>query len=70
MIDEKTVATKLNQHLASLLKLDVNTVFNVVYNSLVSWVHQTYEHVDEYNIAYDKYIEYTRDTIRHSCVFR
>ena len=66
MIDEKTFGAKIDQHLASLLALDVNTVFNVIYNSLVSWVHETYKDVHEYNIAYDKYIEYTRVAIHQS----
>ena len=47
MIDEKTFGAKIDQHLASLLALDVNTVFNVIYNSLVSWVDETYKAVPE-----------------------
>jgi len=70
MLDEKTFAVKLNQHLNSMLKLDVDTVFNVIYNALVSWVHKTYKDVHEYNIAYDKYIKYTRDAIRQNHYYR
>lgn len=66
MLDEKTFETKLNQHLVSLLALDISTVFNVIYNSLVTWVHKTYKDAHEYNIVYDKYIEYTRNAIRQN----
>jgi len=55
---------KLNQHLNSLLKFDVDTVFNIIYNTLVKWVHKNYKDISEYQIAYDKYIELTRAAIR------
>ncbi|MEP7134777.1 MAG: hypothetical protein ABI904_07565 [Chloroflexota bacterium] len=66
MMEDKTFATELDQHLNSLLKLDVDTVFNVIYNALVSWVHKTNKDVGEYQVAYDKYIGLTRVAIRRN----
>jgi len=63
MTKEDNSNLKLNQHLNSLLKFDVDTVFNIIYNTLVKWVHQTYKDVPEYEIAYDKFIKLTRAAI-------
>ena len=40
------------------------TLFNIIYNTLVKWVHKTYKDKLEYKIAYDNYIEFTRAAIR------
>ena len=64
MTEENNSIPKLNQHLNSLLKFDVDTVFNIIYNTLVKWVHKTYKDKLEYKIAYDNYIEFTRAAIR------
>jgi hypothetical protein len=66
MTEDNISVLKLNQHLSSLLKLDVDTAFNVIYNSVVKWVHQIYNDRHEYQIIYDKYMELTRNVIRQN----
>ena len=66
MSEDNISTPKLNQHLGSLFKLDVDTVFNIIYNTVVKWVHQNYKDRHEYQIAYDKYMELTRAAIRRN----
>ena len=66
MIENEISKTKLNQQLNILLAFDTGTVMNVIFNALVSWVHQTYEDVHEYEVAYNKFIGYTRIVISQS----
>ena len=66
MFEDEIFKTKLTQQLTILLEFDTGTVMNVIYNTLVSWVHRTYKDVPEYKVAYDKFIKRTHDVIRQN----
>ena len=66
MLEDEIFKTKLNQQLNILLEFDTGTVMNVIYNTLVFWVHRTYKDMTEHKVAYDKFIKRTRDVIRQN----
>ena len=69
MPDKPFSLEQLDPYLNSLLALDANTVMLTLYNTLVSWVHRTYQNVDEYQTAYDQFIRQTHLVI-HRETFR
>jgi hypothetical protein len=66
MSEDDIFTTQLDQHLNSILELNVDTVFFAIYNTVVEWVHQNYKDVHEYQVAYDKFIKLTRAAIRRN----